>query len=44
MELTFTNLVMIIGGLLALTVGIAIYVYFNGGIETVLSHVLGVTG
>ena len=42
MELTFTNLVMIIGGLLALTISIVVYVYFNGGIDTVANMIFGV--
>jgi hypothetical protein len=44
MELTFTNFMMIIGGLLALTVGLAIYVFFNGGTDTIMNMVLGVIG
>ncbi len=42
MELPFTNLIMIIGGLIALTIAIIIYVYFNGGIDSIANLLFGV--
>ena len=41
MEIPFTTLFMMITGIIALTVGIAVYLYFNGGLETVLDLLLG---
>jgi hypothetical protein len=42
MELTITNLVFIIAGVLALAVSLLLYMYFNGGIQTTIDMLLGV--
>ena len=42
MEITVTTVVYIIGGILALSIGMLIYMYFNGGIQNNIDLLLGV--
>ncbi len=42
MELTVSNALYIIGGVIALGIALIIYVYFNGGIENNIEMLLGV--
>ena len=42
MDISVTNVVFIIGGVIGLAAAIFIYVYFNGGIQTNFNLLLGV--
>ncbi len=44
MELTITNVVFLLAGVLALAVSILLYLYFNGGTGANVSSLLGLIG